>query len=88
MIEKIKKEISNLVLKYNGELVNFEYHKKVFGNIVLEIKCNEKSLCFVTDRGEIYCNGQLLCTYDYLRNENKTTPQKLLEIIEIQLNNV
>lgn len=88
MIEKIKTEIIDLISRYNGELIDFEYHKKVFGNIVLNLKCNEKILSFVTDRGEIYCNGQLLCGYEYIKTENKTTPKKLLEIIEMQLNNI
>ena len=48
----------------------------------------EKELNFVTDRGEIYCNSELLWDYEYLRKENKTTPQKLLEIIEFKLNTI
>ena len=56
--------------------------------MVLSIKKEEKELNFVTDRGEVYCNGELLCDYEYLRKENKTTPQKLLEVIELKLNTI
>jgi hypothetical protein len=58
----------------------------VFGNIILKIRFKEKELYFVTDRGDIYCNGELLCDYEYLRNEDKTTHQKLVELIELKLN--
>jgi hypothetical protein len=74
--------------KYNFEVIEFNYYNRIFGNIVLRIKKGEKELNFVTDRGEIYCNSELLCDYEYLRKENKTTPQKLLEIIEFKLNTI
>ena len=54
----------------------------------MRIKKEGKELNFVTDRGEIYCNGELLSDYEYLRKENKTTPQKLLEVIELKLNTI
>lgn len=72
--------------KYNFEVIEFNYYKQIFGNIVLKIKKEEKELKFITDRGEIYCNSELLCDYEYLRKENKTTPEKLLELIELKLN--
>lgn len=87
-MKKFKLQLSKLMDKYNFEVIEFNYYKQIFGNIVLKIKKNEKELNFVTDRGEIYCNGELLCGYEYLRKENKTTPQKLLEVIELKLNTV
>ena len=87
-MNKFELELANLLRKYDCELINYEYFKKIFGNIVLEIRFKEKIHVFVSDRGEIYYNGELLCNYEYLRDENKTTPQKLLELIEVKLNSI
>ena len=87
-MEKFKLQLSKLKDKYNFEVIEFNYYKQIFGNIVLRIKKEDKELNFVTDRGEIYCNSELLCDYEYLRKENKTTPQKLLEVIELKLNTI
>ena len=77
-------QLSKLMNKYSFEVIEFNYYKQIFGNIVLKIKKGEKELTFITDRGEIYCNSELLCDHEYLREKNKTTPQKLLEIIELE----
>ena len=74
--------------KYNFEVIEFNYYKKIFGNIVLKIKKEEKELNFITDRGDIYCNSELLCNYDYIRKEHKKTPDKLLEMVELKLNTI
>ncbi len=87
-MEKFKLQLSKLMDKYNFEVIEFNYYNKIFGNIVLRIKKEGKELNFVTDRGEIYCNSELLSDYEYLRKENKTTPQKLLEVIELKLNTI
>ena len=81
-------QLSKLMNKYSFEVIEFNYYKQIFGNIVLRIKKGNKVLNFITDRGEIYCNSELLCGYDYLRDENKSTPQKLLEEIELKLNTI
>lgn len=86
-MKKFKSQLSKLKDKYNFEVIEFNYYKRIFGNIVLRIK-KEKELNFVTDRGEIYCNGELLCDHEYFRKENKTTPEKLLELMELKLNTV
>ncbi len=78
-MKKLKLQLSKLMDKYNFEVIEFNYYKQIFGNIVLRIKKEGKEFNFITDRGEIYCNSELLCDYEYLRNENKTTPQKLIE---------
>lgn len=85
MNKKMKIEIINLLTKYNFEIVNFEYYKKVFGNIVLVIKNHDKKITFVTDRGDIYCEGIILCNHEYLRTGSTTTFEKLIEQIEIIL---
>ena len=86
-MKKFELQLSKLMEKYNFEVIEFNYYKQTFGNIVLKIK-KEKDLNFVTDRGEIYCNGELICDYEYLRKENKTTPQKLLEVVESKLSTI
>lgn len=87
-MEKFKSQLSKLMDKYNFEVIEFNYYKKIFGNIVLKIKKEEKELNFITDRGDIYCNSELLCNYDYIRKENKKTTDKLLEMVELKLNTI
>lgn len=87
-MRKFKVQLLELMDKYNCELVEFSYYRKVFGNIVLKIKIEEQEFCFITDRGEIYFNSELLCSYEYIRKENKTTPQKLLELLELELKQI
>ena len=84
-LKNIKSEVLKVLDRYECELVDIEYYKKIFGNIVVKVRFCEKDLDFVVDRGEIYCNGEMLSTYEYLRSENKTTLQKLLEIIDSTL---
>lgn len=81
---KIRNDIERLLTKYGFELVSFQYFRKVFGNIVVLVKCNNRTLTFVTDRGEIYLDGNPLCSYDYLLTERKSTPEKLLELMEAE----
>ncbi len=84
-MKQFELNLKKLLSTYNCKLISYQYFKKIFGNIVLKIRCIENELNFVTDRGEIFCNGVLLCTYEYIKKENKTTPQKLLEQIELKL---
>ncbi len=86
--KKIKKDINILLEKYDSEMILFEYYRKYFGNILLIIKCNDQELEFVADRGEIYCNNDFLCLNDYIRKEKKTTEEKLLELIELKLEEI
>ncbi len=84
-MKQFELNLTKLLSTYNCELISYQYFKKIFGNIVLKIRCLENELNFVTDRGEISCNGVLLCTHEYIKKENKTTPEKLLEQIELKL---
>lgn len=84
-MKQFELNLTKLLSTYNCELISYQYFKKIFGNIVLKIRCQENELNFVTDRGEISCNGVLLCTHEYIKKENKTTPEKLLEQIELKL---
>ncbi len=90
MVKKFKKDLFNkelllILKKYNGELISFEYYKKAFGDIIVKMRVYQKEIVFATDRGEIYCDGKFLCGYEYVRNENKSTSQKLLELIDERL---
>ncbi|MBQ7761384.1 MAG: hypothetical protein IJ400_04940 [Clostridia bacterium] len=88
MKRKTKNEINSMLKKYNCELIEFTYYEKVFGNIVLKFKFHEKELCFVLDRGDIYCDGKLMCNYEYLKNKKTDKQQKLLEMIELKLREI
>jgi len=71
-IRKRKKEmvcsLKKTLIKYNADLVSFEYYYKVFGNIVIEIEHEGQKHIFVSDRGEIHHNQELV--YDKSITEN------------------
>lgn len=81
-------ELMALLDKYDCEVIDFQYLKKAFGNIVLIIRYKGAQLNFITDRGDIYLNTKLMCNYEYIRTENKSTPKKLLEIIDSALDSM
>ena len=41
-MEKFKLQLSKLMDKYNFEVIEFNYYNKIFGNIVLRIKKEDK----------------------------------------------
>lgn len=72
-------------LPKNATLVKFDYNEKVFGNIIAHIKINDIIHVFVTDRGEIYHNGKMICDSSYRRFEEKGTFLKLVDIIQYEI---
>ncbi len=73
------------VLPAEATLVSFEYNDKVFGNIVVKIELKKIMHTFVTDRGEIYHNGKMICDSSYRHTEKEDTFPKLLQIIKNEL---
>lgn len=85
MKTEIEEKIKRLLQKYNSTLVKFEYYPKAFGDIELIINVQGKELKFNTDRGDVFCNGQMICSHEYKRSEHKATWQVLLEVVELKL---
>jgi hypothetical protein len=67
-------------------LIDFIYDSKCFGNMIAKIKQNGKVHTFITDRGEIYHNNEMLCDSSYRYKEKEDTFPKLLQMIKIVLN--
>lgn len=42
-MKKFKLQLSKLMDKYNFEVIEFNYYKQIFGNIVLKIKKMKKN---------------------------------------------
>ena len=51
------------------------------------IPCEKNTVLFISFHGRGYSDNPK-AIYEYLRKENKKTPQKLLEIIELKLNTI
>ena len=66
MLEMIK-----ALLPTNATVVSFDYNEKVFGNIVLKLEIGKDTHTFITDRGEIYHNGKMLCNSSYHYTEKR-----------------
>ena len=77
----IIRELQNAVKNVEGEITRLEYYPKVFGNIVLCFQKGDKMYEYVVDRGDIYFNKKGVCDNSYLRDEGKTSYQKLIEIV-------
>ena len=80
MLEMIK-----AILPTNATVVSFDYYGKVFGNIVLKLEIGNDIHTFITDRGEIYHNGKMLCNSSYHYIEKEDTFPKLLQMIKQEL---
>ena len=80
MLEMIK-----ALLPTNASIVLFDYNKKFFGNIVLKLEIGKDKHTFITDRGEIYHNGKMLCDSSYHYTEKEDTFPKLLQLIKQEL---
>ena len=73
------------VIPAEATLVSFDYNKMVFGNIVIKIEMSKIMHTFVTDRGEIYHNGKMICDSSYRYTEKEDTFPKLLQMIKKEL---
>ena len=80
MLEAVK-----ALLPANATIVSFDYYEKAFGNIVLKLETEKDIHTFITDRGEIYHNGKMLCDHSYLYIEKEDTFSKLLQLIKQEL---
>ena len=81
-VEQRKNEMLEMIkalLPTNATVVSFDYYEKVFGNIFLKLEIGKDTHTFITDRGEIYHNGKMLCT------EKEDTFLKLLQLIKQEL---
>ena len=73
------------ILPAAATLVSFDYNERVFGNIVVKIKLPKVMHTFVTDRGEIYHNGKMICDSSYHYTEKEDTFSKLIQLIKNEL---
>ena len=87
-VEQRKNEMLEMIktlLPTNATVVSFDYNEKVFGNIVLKLEIGKDTHTFITDRGEIYHNGKMLCDSSYHYTEKEDTFSKLLQLIKQEL---
>ena len=87
-VEQRKNEMLEMIkalLPTNATVVSFDYNEKVFGNIVLKLEIGKDTHTFITDRGEIYHNGKMLCNSSYHYTEKEDTFPKLLQLIKQEL---
>ena len=78
-------EMRKALLPINAAVISFGYNEKVFGNIFLKLEFEKDIHTFITDRGEIYHNGKMLCNSSYHYTEKEDTFPKLLQLIKQEL---
>ena len=79
------RELVRLCEKYNAKIIQYEYHKKTFGNFVIKIEYNNKIYTLVTDRGEIFLDTYFLSNNDYHVAGHDDTFSKILELLRREL---
>ena len=85
-VEQRKNEMLEMIkslLPTNATIVSFD--KRFFGNIVLKLEIGKDTHTFITDRGEIYHNGKMLCNSSYHYTEKEDTFPKLIQLIKQEL---
>lgn len=85
-IDEMKQFIIS-ALPSDAILIDFIYDSKCFGNMIAKIKQNGKVHTFITDRGEIYHNDEMLCDSSYQYKEKEDTFPKFLQMIKMKLEN-
>ena len=83
-IDEMKQFIIS-ALPNDAILIDFIYDSKCFGNMIAKIKQNGKVHTFITDRGEIYHNHEMLCDSSYQYKEKEDTFPKLIQMIKSTL---
>lgn len=74
-------ELNKLLDMNHAQLLKCDYFKKIFGNIVLEIKYQNKVHMIVSDRREIYLDNLMICNSDHIKGQADIY-QKILEVIK------
>ena len=84
--EMIVKQITEFIVARGASIIHLKYYRKIFGNIELLTEHNSQTFEIVTDRGEIYCNKNLVCDNSYHVSGMNDTIGKLLEVVASVLN--
>lgn len=74
-------KLSSFLAEYGASIVSFSYYPKIFGNIVVTVSFGSSVYEFITDRGDIYCNKQLICDNSYHIPGRSDTVDKLIEVM-------
>ncbi|MBP3478882.1 MAG: hypothetical protein J6K03_05285 [Oscillospiraceae bacterium] len=69
-------------LPSDAKLIDFTYNSKCFGNMTAKIKQSGKVHTFITDRGEIYYNGEMVCDSSYRYKEKEDIFPRLIQMIK------
>jgi hypothetical protein len=80
--EEIKQCIINILKDTSYNLLSFERNHSCFGNMVAIIKLGIKKYTFISDRGDILCNGNVVFISDYHVAGEDDTPVYFLKAIE------
>lgn len=80
--EEIKQNIIKILSDTSYNLYSFERNHYCFGNMVAIIKLGIKKYTFVSDRGEILCNGKVAFAHDYHVAGEDDSPVYFLKAIE------
>lgn len=80
--QEIKKEIEKMLEKSTFVLTELECDSEVFGNIVGVLNNGSKEYYFGTNRGEIWCDHQLIYRFDFHVAGVDDTPKYLMKAIQ------
>lgn len=82
---RIYAQLAAAVSDSGAEIVDFSYTPEMFGNISLTVEYGGERFVFDTDRGEIYCNHELICHNAYHVAGKSDTLDALSRVIREKL---
>ena len=78
---EIRQKIENMLENSTFDLAEFSYDPLIFGNLSAIIYNDTKAYQFSTDRGEIWCNRELIYPNNYHVKGQEDTPVYLMKAI-------
>ncbi len=79
---QIKAGILHILEGPSYELLHFERNHMFFGNMIAKIKAGGREYCFISDRGDILCNGKVVFSSAYHIAGEDDSPKYFLKAIE------
>jgi len=78
----IMQSIERILEGTDYKLEKFGRDLQIFGNMTVQIESLNSIYIFITDRGDIFCNNEIIIPHGYHIAGNDDTPINLLKAIE------
>ena len=80
--DEIIKMICDALASTDFKIISFNRNHEFFGNMILVIANGKQRLEYITDRGDIFCNSELVIAHGYHVAGKDDTPIYLIQAIK------